>query len=121
MNPTGKYIAMFFASVAAVILGVSGWKALVQQNQKALANRITQNQIEKYQIVERNGTSMEKSIEAGAVAQAFLMVKDEENYKKWKGVAESWQEIAKKEYALEFQKATGIKPPIINQPARQVR
>ena len=113
MNPVGKYIALFFLSCAVAILGVSGWKALVSSNQKAIASKMVQSQIDQYQIVERNGNNTEKAMYAGSVAQAFLMIKDEENYRKWKGISESWQEAAQREHALQFQKATGIN---LNQP-----
>lgn len=46
--------------------------------------------IEQFEIVKRNGKSVEISQSAGVVAEAFLNMKNELNYKKWKAISEEF-------------------------------
>lgn len=46
--------------------------------------------IEQFEIVKRNGKSVEISQSAGVVAEVFLNMKNELNYKKWKAISEEF-------------------------------
>lgn len=47
-------------------------------------NKYAQEMVEQYEIAKNQGDRMEKCMQAGAVAQAFLQAKNQDNYNKWK-------------------------------------
>jgi tetratricopeptide (TPR) repeat protein len=42
--------------------------------------------MDQFEIVKRNGNSVDIAVRAGIIAEAYLNIKDESNYKKWKAV-----------------------------------
>lgn len=50
--------------------------------------------IQQYEITKRSGSAQDASFRAAAVAEMYLQAKDEENYKKWKAIADEEQERA---------------------------
>lgn len=47
---------------------------------------IAADEIEKYEIIKRNGSAMDAYLQADLISRLFLDKKDEVNYKKWKTI-----------------------------------
>jgi len=60
----------------------------------AFSTHVAKDLVRQYQIVQSNGSEMDKAIRAGAVAEMYLQAKDEANYRKWKEIADRHQRNA---------------------------
>lgn len=49
-----------------------------------IENQVAADAVAQYRIVERNGSAMDKCVQAGMVAAAFLQANDEGSYSTWK-------------------------------------
>ncbi len=65
--------------LASVVSACSGQAYLEDIHKQVAADAVTQ-----YQITSRSGSAMDKCVQAGLVAAAFLQAKDEPYYKGWK-------------------------------------
>lgn len=79
----------------AAALGFGAWflfgggiEAQVERDTQNINNKVAGDAVTQYQMVERNGSPIEKCNAATMAAGAFLQAKDEPNYAKWRGVQE---------------------------------
>lgn len=61
-----------------------GFDAQVESGMQDIYGKVSSDSVEQYYIASRNGTAMDKCVQAGLVTASFLQAKDEANYKKWK-------------------------------------
>jgi len=55
-----------------------------------LAEKVAMEQERKYEIVLKSGSTVDKCMHAGAIAEAWLQAENEEHYEKWKKTQKSW-------------------------------
>ena len=51
-----------------------------------IQNQVAADVVQQYGITQRNGTAMDRCVQAGMVAAAFLQAQDEANYQQWKAI-----------------------------------
>ena len=83
-------------SLASQILGVivfgglvwyffgGGLDQQVSNDMQKIQNKVAADSVAQYGIALRNGTAMDRCVQAGMVTAAYLQAQDEENYQKWK-------------------------------------
>ena len=90
--------------IALIILVVSGFLCLgyflqkgftythelPEKNLQKIYDKVAKDAVARYHIVEVNGTAMEKCVQAGLVAAAYLQAKNAESYESWKGSESMW-------------------------------
>lgn len=52
-------------------------------------NKVANDAVEQYRIAVRNGTTMDRCVQAGMVSAAYLQAKDEAKYREWKETEEA--------------------------------
>lgn len=83
-------------SLASQILGVivfgglvwyffgGGLDQQVSRDMQKIQNKVAADSAAQYDIALRNGTAMDRCVQAGMVTAAYLQAQDEANYQKWK-------------------------------------
>lgn len=96
MKKFGKIALIVFAIILGVAYFAEGGveDTLVENQMQKTYNKVTKDAIEQYNIVKKTGDAIQAYTQAEMVAQAFLQAKDEENYNKWKKIAEEWKKKA---------------------------
>ncbi len=54
-----------------------------------IQNQVATDSVAQYGIALRNGTAMDRCVQAGMVTAAFLQAQDKQNYQKWKTIEKS--------------------------------
>lgn len=93
-------LVCFVGVVAFVLL----FARTADMAKKSVTNAIAQEAIAQYKIVEQGTDLLAKSVHAGAVAEAYLLGNDSENYHKWKKLSESWYELSEQQIQMETMK-----------------
>jgi hypothetical protein len=73
------------AGIAWYFLG-GGHEMHAAHEMKELHIQVTHDLSQQYELVKRNGTAMDRCIQAGLVAQGFLQARDDYNYEHWKRI-----------------------------------
>lgn len=66
-----------------------GLEQHASKNLQDIKDQVAVDSIKQYGIAQRNGSAVDRCVQAGAVSAALLLAQDEENYRKWKAVEES--------------------------------
>lgn len=96
-----KVVLVFLFLVVCTTASLLFWRVAFQHELQRFHNQMVADAFQQYKIVEQGDDAMAKSLQAGVVAEAFLMAKDGENYHKWKKVADEWDALAKKQIEAE--------------------
>lgn len=62
-------------------------QAAIEMNR--IEAQVAQDAVKQYEIAKRNGTAMDRCVQAGMVTAAFLQANDEANYSAWKRTEEA--------------------------------
>lgn len=63
-----------------------GFDKQVASDLQGIHNKVATDAVEQYQIAVRNGTRIDRCVQAGMVTAAFLQAKNEKDYASWKAV-----------------------------------
>lgn len=66
-----------------------GWEKHVAKNTRDIEKQIAADIAAQYGIAQRNGTAVDRCVQAGAAALAFMQAQNEAAYNKWKRIEES--------------------------------
>ena len=76
-----------FGAFSALLL-CSACDQMVDAQMQDIEDKVATDSVSQYEIAARQGDPMQKCVQAGMVAAAFLQAKDEANYGKWKNTQE---------------------------------
>jgi hypothetical protein len=68
----------------ALSLNIVGCQKLAEEQMQDINKKVASDAVEQYEIAKRGGTAMDRCVQAGMVAAAYLQAKDEDNYTTWK-------------------------------------
>lgn len=63
-----------------------GLEQQAAKDMKRIQNKVAADVVQQYGIAQRNGTAMDRCVQAGIVTAAFLQAQDEPNYQQWKTI-----------------------------------
>ena len=63
-----------------------GLEKQAAKNMRRIQNQVAADSVAQYGIAHRNGTAMDRCVQAGMVTAAFLLAQDESNYQQWKTI-----------------------------------
>jgi hypothetical protein len=66
----------------------------VKQNMQKIDNDVAADAVAQYKIAAESGKAMDRCVQAGMVAAAYLQAKDQEHYAKWKDIEHSDCKVA---------------------------
>lgn len=90
MKKTLKIILGVFISLVAIGFFFGGGIDEVAKSElNDIEIQVARDSEKQYQIVRKNGISMESYTQASTVAAAYLQANDEKNYNKWKKIADA--------------------------------
>ncbi len=86
-----KSLAMEILGIAAVgfiiwFYFMGGIEQKTDSDMQNIKDKVASDSVAQYRIAERNGTAMDRCVQAGMVTAAFLQAKDEDDYRQWKAI-----------------------------------
>ena len=66
-----------------------GLEKQAAKDMERIQNQVAADVVQQYGIAQRNGTAMDRCVQAGMVIAAFLQAQDEANYQQWKTIEKS--------------------------------
>lgn len=96
-----KVVLVFLVVAAATTAALVGMRRVAQNARQRFHEHLISEAFQQYKIVEQGNDAMAKSLQAGVVAEAFLLAKDGDNYHKWKNISDEWDALAKKQIEAE--------------------
>lgn len=63
-----------------------GWGNMTKSTLSGIQDQVAQDSVAQYNIAAAQGDQMQKCVQAGIVAAAYLQAQDTSNYKMWKGL-----------------------------------
>ena len=63
-----------------------GLEKQAAKSMRRIQNQVAADSVAQYGIAHRNGTAMDRCVQAGMVTAAFLQAQDEPNYQQWKTI-----------------------------------
>lgn len=86
-NSVGASIitAIIFVGMLWYFFG-GGLEKQANKDLKNIQNQVATDSVAQYGIASRNGSAIDRCVQAGMVSAAFLQAQDEKNYQKWKTI-----------------------------------
>lgn len=66
----------------------------IDRQMQKIKNKVADDAVKQYEIAASNGTAMDRCVQAGMVAAAYLQAQDEQTYARWKATEKSDCELA---------------------------